>query len=170
LIGTKIQCRDIISNIAQELSLPYVNERWLGGTFTNFQEIKKRIDYYQELKALKEKGEFDKFIKKERIKKEQELAKLDHKFAGLVQLKELPSAIFICDMQDNELAAREARKTGVKVVSIVHTNIDPTMADYFIPANDDSSTSIRYILEKVKLAILEGRKQANSQIAKSDKH
>ncbi len=159
LVGTKIQCRDIISNMGQELSLPYVQERWLGGTFTNLAEIKKRIDYFKELKALKEKGEFSKFSKKERIKKEQELAKLEQKFKGLEHFKELPFAVFVCDMQDNELVLREAKRTGVKIIAIAHTNVDPDMADYIIPANDDAITSVKYILGKVKQAIEEGRKQ-----------
>ncbi len=157
LVGTKIQCRDIIVNMGQELSLPYVTERWLGGTFTNFQTIRKRIDYFKELKSLKESGEFDKLIKKEKIKKEEELTKLERKFKGLEQLKELPSAVFVCDMREEELALREAKKVGVKKIGIAHTNVNPEMADYFIPANDDAPDSLRYILDKVRLAILQGR-------------
>jgi len=154
LVGTKIQIKDIVKKVAQECNLPYVNERWLGGTFTNFETILKRVEYLKELEKKKEAGEFDKYTKKEKKKLEDELQKLKTKFEGLKNLPRLPDAVFICDMKKEHIAVTEARKKGVKIIAIADTNADPTLADYPIPANDDAISSVKYILEKVKQVIL----------------
>ena len=157
LVGTKPQIGNKVKEIAKQCQLPYVSERWLGGTFTNFKVIKKRVDYFQELQRKKEAGELDKYTKKERSKIDQELRKLELKFGGLVNLTQVPDAVFIADMRKDKLTVKEARKMGVKVIGIADTNTDPTLADYPIPANDDAISSVRYILEKVKEAVLKGR-------------
>lgn len=158
LIGTKIQVKNLVKEMAGECSLPYVNERWLGGTFTNFEIMKKRIEYFKDLERKKKEGELEKYTKKERAKIDQELSKLEIKFGGLKNLEKLPEAIFVLDMKKDNLAVKEARRKGVKVIGIADTNVDPTLADYPIPANDDAISSVKYILEKVKEVILKAKK------------
>lgn len=163
LVGTKIPVKDLIKEIAQEFNLPYVSERWLGGTFTNFEEIRKRVDYLQDLEKKKEEGALEKYTKKEKMKIEEELEDLEKKFGGLRNLKELPDAIFVCDMKKDQLACKEAQRKGIKIIGIADTNVDPTLADYPIPANDDAVSSLKYILEKVREAIKEGKKKAGAE-------
>lgn len=154
LVGTKIQVKEAVKNIALELNLPYVNERWLGGTFTNFAVMRKRIEYFKELERKKSGGELEKYTKKERAKIDEELKDLGTKFGGIKDLERLPDAIFVLDMKKDVLAVKEAKMKGIKVIGISDTNIDPTLADYPIPANDDAVPSVKYILEKVKEVIL----------------
>jgi small subunit ribosomal protein S2 len=153
MVGTKIQTKDLVKEFATELNLPYVNERWLGGTFTNFEVIKKRIDYFKDLEKKMAEGALEKYTKKERAKIEQEIKDLEIKFGGLRNLERLPDAIFVLDMKKDETAIREAKRKGIKIIGIAHTNIDPTLVDYPIPASDDAISSVKYILEKVKEAI-----------------
>lgn len=153
IIGTKIQIKDLVKDFAIEFGLPYVNERWLGGTFTNFGEIKKRVEYFKDLERKKTEGELEKYTKKERAKIEREIRDLEIKFGGIKNLERLPDAVFVLDMKKENLAVKEAKMKGIKVIAISHTNTDPTLADYPIPANDDAISSILYILEKVKDAI-----------------
>ena len=158
LIGTKIQLKDLVKEVAAECNLPYINERWLGGTFTNFEVIKKRIEYFKDLEKKKAAEEFKKYTKKERAKIDQKLKGLEIKFGGIKNLTKLPDAIFVLDMQKDALAVKEARIKGIKVIGISDTNVDPTLADYPIPANDDAISSVKYILEKVKEVILKTKK------------
>jgi len=150
LVGTKIQVKDLVKDIAKDCSLPYINERWLGGTFTNFDVIKKRVEYFKDLEKKKAEGELEKYTKKERAKIDQELRDLEIKFGGIKNLEKLPDAIFVLDMKKDDLAVKEAKMKGIKVIGISDTNVDPTLADYPIPANDDAISSVKYILEKVK--------------------
>lgn len=149
IVGTKIQVRELVKKFAQDCGLPYVSERWLGGTFTNFDTILKRIEYYKELERKKEAGELEKYTKKERIKIDKEIQTLKIKFEGIKNMTKLPEAVFILDIKKDELTAKEARIRGVKVIGVCHTNINPDLTDYPIPANDDAISSIQYILEKV---------------------
>lgn len=153
LVGTKIQVKDLVKEMAEKCQLPYINERWLGGTFTNFGVIKKRIDYFKDLERKKAEGELEKYTKKERADFDQEIKKLETKFGGIKNLEKLPDAIFVLDMKKDFLAVKEAKAKGITVIGISDTNIDPTLADYPIPANDDAISSVRYILEKVKEVI-----------------
>jgi small subunit ribosomal protein S2 len=157
IVGTKIQVKDLVKAFAQECGLPYVNERWLGGTFTNFETIKKRIEYFKDLERKKKEGELEKYTKKERAKFDQELRDLEIKFGGIKEIERLPDAIFVLDMKKDDLAVKEARMKGIKVIGISDTNCDPTLADFPIPANDDAVSSIKYILEKVKEAIINSK-------------
>jgi len=159
LVGTKIQVKDLVKNTAKDCGLPYINERWLGGTFTNFEVIKKRIDYFKGLEKKKIEGQLEKYTKKERAEIDQELRDLEIKFGGIKDLEKLPDAIFVLDMRKDNLAVKEARTKGIKVISISDTNVDPTLADYPIPANDDAISSVKYILEKVKEVILKAKKK-----------
>ena len=157
IVGTKVQVKELVKNLAQELNLPYVTERWLGGTFTNFEVIKKRIEYFKELERKKKEGELEKYTKKERAKIDQELRDLETKFGGIKNLERLPDAILVLDMKKDDLAVKEARMKGIKVIAISHSNTDPTLADYPIPANDDAISSVKYILDKVKEVILKSK-------------
>jgi small subunit ribosomal protein S2 len=156
-IGTKIQIKDLIKDTAEECELPYVCERWLGGAFTNFPVIKKRIDYLIELENAKKQGGWEKYTKKERIKINKEFEGLKTKFGGLKSLVGLPEAIFVADIRKDDLAVKEAKMKGVKVVAICDTNVDPTEIDYPIPANDDAISSVKYILDKIKESILKSK-------------
>lgn len=157
-VGTKVQVKDIVRQVAEECGLPYVVERWLGGTFTNFKVIRKRVEYFKDLLEKKDSHSLQKYTKKERAKINQELAGLQLKFEGIKNLTELPKAMFVLDMRKDNLAVKEARMKGVRVIGIADTNVDPTLADYPIPANDDAISSVKYILEKVKEAILKAKK------------
>jgi len=158
LVGTKIQVKDLVKDFAKDCNLAYVNERWLGGTFTNFGIMRKRIEYFKDLENKKAKGEFEKYTKKEKAKLDKEIKKLEIKFGGIKNLEKLPDAIFVLDMRKDVIAIKEARMKGIKVIGISDTNIDPTLADYPIPANDDAISSVKYILEKVKEVILKTKK------------
>jgi small subunit ribosomal protein S2 len=157
-VGTKIQSKGLVKEAAEKCNLPYINQRWLGGTFTNFKTIKKRIDYFKELEEKKKKGELAKYTKLERIKIDKELKNLEIKFGGIKNMNEMPDAIFALDMKKDALAIKEAKAKGIKVISIADTNIDPSPADYPIPANDDAISSIKYILDKVKDVIIKSKK------------
>ncbi len=158
LVGTKIQIKDLVKETASAANLPYVNERWLGGTITNFEVIKKRINYFKDLERKKTEGELDKYTKKEKAKFEKEIRDLQIKFGGIKNLEKLPDVIFVCDMKKDALAVKEARMKGIKVIGISDTNVDPTLADYPIPANDDAVSSVKYILEKVAEVIKNTKK------------
>lgn len=157
LVGTKIQYKNLVKEIARDCGFPYVTERWLGGTLTNFPVIRKRVDYFLNLEQKQKAGELEKYSKKEKIKINRELGRLKIKYDGLPGLNKLPDAVFIIDMKKDKLAVKEARMKGVKVVALADTNVDPTLADYPIPANDDAISSVKYILEKVKEVILKAK-------------
>ncbi|MDD5146464.1 MAG: 30S ribosomal protein S2 [Candidatus Pacebacteria bacterium] len=153
-VGTKLPFQKLVQGMADQCGMPYVKGRWLGGTFTNFGVIKKRIDYFKDLKKQKESGAFEKYTKKEQLLKEKEVMDLESKFGGLVSLEKIPEAVFICDLIKDEACFKEARIKGVKVVALVDTNVDPLLVGYPIPANDDALSAVKYILEKVKDAIV----------------
>jgi len=159
IVGTKIQHKELVKNLAESCDLPYINNRWVGGTFTNFNVIKKRINYFKELENKKAKGELEKYTKKERLIFDKELKELELKFKGIKNLERIPDAIFIVDIKKDHLAAKEARRKGVKIIAISDTNCDPTLADYPIPANDDAISSVKYILEKVAEVIQNTKKK-----------
>lgn len=161
-VGTKIPHKELLKKITQECSMPYVSERWLGGSLTNFKVMKQRIKTLKGLEEKKQSEGFEKYTKKERAQIEEEIQRLENKFGGIKNLEDLPNAVFICDMRKDGLAAKEARMKEIPVIGIVDTNIDPTQADYPIPANDDAISSVRYILEKVKEVILKSKSVSKS--------
>ena len=156
-VGTKIQMKELVKRAAEDCGVPYVTERWLGGTFTNFGTILKRVEYLKEMESKKATGELEKYTKKERLKIDKELESLRVKFEGIKKMSKLPEAVLILDLKKDDTAAREARRKGVKIIGIVDTNIDPTLADYPIPANDDAISSIQYILDKIRETILNSK-------------
>jgi len=163
LVGTKIQTKGLVKITAEECNLPYVNERWLGGTLTNFATIKKRIEYFKDLENKKEKGELEKYTKKEKGKIDKALKDFEVKFGGIKNLEELPDAVFVLDMRKDNLAIREARRKKIPVIGVADTNINPEMADYLIPANDDAISSVKYILEKVAEVIKSAKLKEKSE-------
>ena len=154
LVGTKVQLRDLVKETAIETGLPYVTERWIGGLITNFEEVSKRIAYLKELEEkLANKEEASKYTKWERHEMQEKINKLERKFGGVKNLEKIPDAVFIFDLDKNGFAVREAKKSGIQILAIADTNNDPSVADYIIPANDDSVSSIKYITDKIKETI-----------------
>lgn len=152
--GTKPPLAELVRQAAEECGSPYVVGRWLGGTFTNFSVIAKRAQYFKEMLKQKTESQWEKYTKKEQIKKEKELSDLKNKFEGLANLEKLPEAVFICDLIKDKLCLKEAKAKGIKTIAIVDTNADPLQVDYPIPANDDAITSVKFILDKVKEVVL----------------
>ncbi|MEK7664886.1 MAG: 30S ribosomal protein S2 [Patescibacteria group bacterium] len=156
-VGTKIQIKNLVKLAAEECGLPYVTERWLGGTFTNFETISKRVEYFKDLEKKKSTGELEKYTKKERLKFDKEIESLKVKFEGIKNMTKNPEAVFILDLKKDDTSAREAKRKGIKIIALCDTNVDPTIADYPIPANDDAISSVNYILEKVKETIINSK-------------
>src|SRR3989338_3605092 len=152
-VGTKIQVRESVKTAAESCGMPYVVERWMGGTFTNFETISKRLEYFKELENKKATGGLEKYTKKERSLFDKELEILRKKFEGIKHMTKLPDAVLILDVKKDITCAREAKRKGIKIIGVVDTNIDPTIVDYPIPANDDAISSVKYILEKISETI-----------------
>ena len=161
IVGTKIQVKDLVKKMAEESDLPYVDERWLGGTLTNFKTIRGRVEYFQDTEKKKKAGELEKYTKKERIKIDRELGGLKIRFGGLTKLTRLPDAVFVLDIRKDDLAVKEAKMKGIKTIAICDTNVDPNLIDYPIPANDDAISSVKYILEKVEEVIKKAKSDPN---------
>ena len=157
LVGTKIQTRELVKKTAEECGLPYIVDRWLGGTFTNFGTILKRIKYFKDLEKKVAEGQLEKYTKREQAQIAEEIKSLELKFGGIKDLAQLPDAVFVLDMKKDHLAVKEARMKNIKVIGICDTNVDPNLADYPIPANDDAISSVRYILDRVKEVILRAK-------------
>src|SRR3989344_5882368 len=149
-IGTRGPERELVKKLATDLEMPYVVNKWIGGTFTNFEEVTKRLKGFSELQNKKKGGEFDNYTKKERLHIEKEYEKMLIKWGGIKDLDRLPDIIFVVNAHHNKLAIKEAKSTGISVIAIIDTNVDPNTVDYPLPANDDAITSIAYILDKVK--------------------
>jgi len=158
-VGTKPQLKFLIEAVAKECGVPYVTERWLGGTFTNFETIQKRVNHYKDLESKKQSGQLEKYTKKERLLFDRELASLKTKFEGIRNMSKLPEAVFIFGLDKDITCAREAKRKGIKIVSIVDTNVNPDIVDYSIPANDDAVMAVKYLLEKTKEVILNSKMQ-----------
>ena len=156
-VGTKIQLRGLIKVSAEECGMPYVTERWLGGTFTNFETISKRVFYFKDLEAKKASGELEKYTKKERLKFDKELQILKTKFEGIKNMSKLPDAVFIFGLDKDEIAAREAKIKNIKIIALADTNVNPDIIDYPIPANDDAISAVKYIIGKVEETIINSK-------------
>jgi small subunit ribosomal protein S2 len=146
-VGTKRQIKEIIKETAQACDMPYVTSRWLGGTFTNFETIKKRISNYKELKNKIQTEKLDDYTKKEKLELEKKVAKLSKFFLGLENLDKLPDAMLIIDPKEEKVALKEAKKMNIPVIAVCNTNIDVSQIDYPIMVNDNSSKTIKYICD-----------------------
>ncbi len=152
-VCTKPEFKELIKDTANACGMPYVVNRFLGGMITNFKVIKQRIDYYNLLLEQKESGELErKYRKHERVQIYKEMEGMERKFEGVRKMEKLPDAIFVVDMIKDKLAIKEAKMSNIEVLSIADTNANPSLADHFIPANDDAISSVKYILEKIKEA------------------
>lgn len=158
-VGTKRQAGEIVKEEAKKAGTPYVCQRWLGGTITNWEQIKKSIEKLTEMKEKKELGEYKKYTKKEQLLLDREIARLEKFFGGLVGLKELPEAIFVVDTKKEVTAVKEANKKGITVVAVVDSNSDPDLVDYVIPANDDAVGAVKLIVGAIGEAAKEGREK-----------
>jgi len=158
-VGTKRQAQIAIAEQAARCGMYYVNQRWLGGTLTNFQTIKKSISRLLEIEQMEENGEFKTRIKKEVIRLNKEKDKLNKYLRGIKIMTELPCALFIVDTQKEKIAVLEANKLGIPVVAIVDTNCDPDRIAYSIPGNDDAVKSITLLTTRMADAIIEGKKK-----------
>jgi small subunit ribosomal protein S2 len=156
-VGTKKQAQEIVEEEAKRCSMYYVSQRWLGGMLTNFATIQARIDYLVRLEDRRDKGELDYLSKKEKMKVEKEIARLNKLLGGFKEMTTIPGAIFIVDPTKEKIALAEAKKVGIPIVAIVDTNCDPTGIDYLIPANDDAIKALKLICSKMADAVLEGK-------------
>lgn len=156
-VGTKKQAQDPVFEEAKRGGMFYVNQRWLGGTLTNFRTIKKNVDRLKKLEAMKEDGSLEALPKKEVLRLEKERAKMEKTLGGIKEMTKLPGVVFIVDPRKERIAVHEARKLSVPILAIVDTNCDPDEIDYIIPGNDDAIRAIRLISSKVADACLEGK-------------
>lgn len=163
VVGTKVQLSELVKSFANECNLPYITERWLGGTFTNFDNIKKRVDYLKGLEKKETDGELEKYTKKERLDISREIESLKVKFEGLKSLTKLPDAIFVIDVEDDSIAVKEAIMKNVKIIAITDTNVNPELVDYPIPGNDDAVSSVKYILNRIKEVIINTEKKPQKE-------
>ena len=161
-VGTKKQAGDSIKEEAERAGAYYVNARWLGGILTNFKTIRRRIDRLAQLRKMEEDGTFDRLPKKEVVKLELEIEKLEKFLGGIKEMNKLPGALFIVDPRKERIAVAEAHKLGIPIVAIVDTNCDPDEIDYVIPGNDDAIRAVRLIASAMADAIIEGRQGAET--------
>ncbi len=158
-VGTKKQAQEVIQSEAERCGMWYVNQRWLGGTLTNFQTIRTRINYMKELQQKQEQGFFRALPKKEAVKLEETLAKLEKYFLGIRDMNAPPDAMFVVDIAKEDICIAEARRMGIKIFSIVDTDCDPDLINHAVPGNDDAVRSIRLITNRMANAVMEGLAQ-----------
>lgn len=152
-VGTKRQAKDKLKEVAMAIGAPFVDERWLGGTLTNFDQVKNSVKKLGDMQAARVAGEYKEFTKKERLLIDREIEKLEKTVGGLNALDRIPDIMFVVDTHKEYSAVREAKRKGVEVVGLVDTNADPTDIDWPIPMNDDASAALEYVLGLVKDAI-----------------
>ncbi len=157
IIGTKKQARETVELEAQRSNLPYVNNRWLGGTLTNFRTIQSRIKHLQTLETSMARGDYSRLTKKEQLDISNEIERMNRYFGGIKQMDRLPAAVFIIDTVKEAIAVAECKRLNIPIVSLVDTNCDPDPVAYPIPSNDDAIRAIKLILGKVADAAIEGR-------------
>jgi len=166
-LGTKKQAKDKLTEVAKEAKVFYINERWLGGTLSNFEQIKKSVRKLSDLKSGMAKGEFNQNTKKERLLIEREIERLEKLVGGLTGIDKKPDVMVIVDTKKEFSAVREAKRLGVTMVGFVDSNADPTDIDYVVPMNDDASRALEYVLDLMGSAILEGKGKSASNSHKS---
>ena len=155
-VGTKRQAQDTIAREASRSGQPYVNVRWLGGTLTNWQTIRQRIDHLDKLEERRDAGHFDLLKKTERLRIEREIEKLNSRLGGIRKMRTLPDLLFVVDVNNEDTAVHEANILGIPIIGVVDTNSDPDNIDYIIPSNDDAIRAIKLIAGKMADAALEG--------------
>jgi small subunit ribosomal protein S2 len=163
-VGTKKQAQDVVREEAERAGMFYVNQRWLGGTLTNFQTIQKRIARLRELERQRDTGLFEVLTKKEVSKLEDELARLERFLSGIKDMPRLPDALYVVDPRKERIAVLEARKLKIPIIAVIDTNCDPDEIDYPIPGNDDAIRAVKLMTGKIADAIIEGRTETESAV------
>lgn len=166
-VATKKQARDIVTDAAKSVNMPYVTDRWLGGMLTNFSTIRRSIKKMQNIDSMLADTTLTSITKKERLTLQREKTKLERVLGGIVNLNRLPAAMFVVDITHEHLAITEAQKLGIRTIAMVDTNSNPNLVDFPIPANDDASKSVAVITEMMVTAIKEGleeRKKAKAEL------
>ncbi|MFP4322085.1 MAG: 30S ribosomal protein S2 [Anaerolineales bacterium] len=156
-VGTKRQAMETVEAEALRCGMPYVNQRWLGGTLTNWKTIRQRIEALKSLERDREDGIFDRLTKKERLMKQREIDRLLVRLGGIRNMDRLPSMLFIVDVLREHTAVREANSLRIPIIALVDTNSNPDLVDYIIPANDDAIRSIRLLTQAISDAVIEGQ-------------
>jgi len=168
-LGSKRQAKEIVSKYAKDCGMPYMTEKWLGGTFTNFSTISKLVIKLKKLRSEFQSGEIKKYSKKERSVIHVKLEKLERLVGGIENMDKLPSAVYVVDIKQEKTAVRESRKKGVAVVAIADTNVDPTLIDHPIPGNDDATKSIELITSLICEAVKDGQAKAEKKQVETEK-
>ncbi|MHB8177331.1 MAG: 30S ribosomal protein S2 [Vulcanimicrobiaceae bacterium] len=161
-VGTKKQAQEVVREEAERAGTFFVNQRWLGGTLTNFSTIQKRITRLRELENMKAQGDFERLPKKEVAKLQEELSKLERFLGGIKDMHRLPDAMFIVDPKKERIAVLEARKLKIPIIAVIDTNCDPDEIDYPIPGNDDAIRAVKLMVGKIADAIIEGKTERES--------
>jgi small subunit ribosomal protein S2 len=165
-VGTKRQAREIVKEEAQRCGAPYVDYRWLGGMLTNYKTVKQSIKRLKEMEAMVQDGSMDKLPKKEALRYQREIAKLDRSLGGIKDMNGLPDALFVIDVGYQKGAIAEAKKLNIPVIGVVDTNHNPEGVAYVIPGNDDSSRAIRLYVRGMADAVLEGKQDSLKEIVR----
>ena len=155
-VGTKRQAQETVATEAARSSMPYINERWLGGTLTNWRTVRERLETMKRLERMREEGAFTKLTKKEQLLLDRKIERLELRFGGMRNMQRLPDLIFIVDVRREDNAVKEANILNIPVIALVDTNCDPDPIDYVIPANDDAIRAIKLLTGKIADAALEG--------------
>ena len=163
-VGTKKQGHDSIVEESERCGMFFIVNRWLGGTLTNFQTIKKSIKRLKDIERMKEDGSINRYTKKEILKMEKELFKLERNLGGIKNMDELPGAIFVVDPRREKIAVKEGRKLGIPVIAIADSNCDPDEIDFILPGNDDAIRAIRLFCAKIADACIEGHNMAEERL------
>jgi len=163
-VGTKKQGHDSIVEESERCGMFFIVNRWLGGTLTNFQTIKKSIKRMKDIERMKEDGSINRYTKKEVLKMEKELFKLERNLGGIKNMDELPGAIFVVDPKREKIAVKEGRKLGIPVIAIADSNCDPDEIDFILPGNDDAIRAIRLFCSKIADACIEGHNLAEERL------
>ena len=156
-VGTKRSAQQVVAQEAARAGMPYVNHRWLGGMLTNYKTVRQSIKRLRDYEKMRDEGVLERMIKKEALKREREIAKLERSFGGIKTMGGLPDALFVIDAKEENIAITEARRLSIPVVSIVDTNTDPDGVDYIIPGNDDATRAISFYLKGIADAILDAK-------------
>lgn len=158
LVSTKLQATKMVTEAAKKAGCPFVTRKWMPGLLTNFETIKKRIKYFKDLKAGRDSGDWEKYTKKERLELGRIIQKLEEAFSGVEHLANFPDVLVVFDSIRDKLALREAKRLKIATVGVCDSNADPDLLTYPIPGNDDAVKSLRFFVEKVTDAILDGKK------------
>lgn len=165
-IASKNEAKAIVKTAAESIGMPYVAGRWIGGSFTNFPEIRRRVEKLEDLTVKREKGELAKYTKKERLLIDREIDKLDRLFSGLIPMKQMPKAIFVIDPRREHIAVAEARKVGIPVIALAGSDCNLKEVDMAIVANDASVASITFFVQEITAAYKQGLLKAPAKVEK----